>query len=217
MILASRLYVILDPLDTGRDPLTLARAVLAGGGRLVQLRWKHGPDGGPVATRDLLAVARKIRELTAAAGATFLVNDRADVAAAADADGVHLGQDDLPVTAARLVLGTGRLVGVSTHDERQLEAAAGGDADYLSLGPIFPTTSKRDPDPVLGCERLRLARRLTPRPLVAIGGITAATAAEVIAAGADAVAVIGAVVRAPDATRATADLLDRIERGPRVR
>ncbi len=201
MTLPSRLYVIVDPLDTGRDPVDLTRAVLAGGARLVQLRSKT------VATAELLKQAERIRELTAAAGATFIVNDRADVARAVGADGVHLGQTDLPIAAARAVVGPDLVIGFSTHSEAQLADAASLGADYLALGPIFATTSKSAADPVLGAERLRAARTLTMAPLVAIGGITAATAPALIAAGADAVAVIAAIVRALDVERAVADLL----------
>lgn len=204
--LPSRLYAIVDPLDTGRDPLDLARAMLAGGARLLQLRLKT------TATGNLLATAEAIGELTAAAGATFVVNDRADIARASGADGVHLGQSDLPVDAARTVLGAGSLIGFSTHSESQLAAARGLGADYLAFGPIFATTSKSAADPVLGCERLQAARALTTTPLVAIGGITAATATAVLAAGADAVAVIAALVRAPDVERATADLIALLDR-----
>jgi len=204
MILRSRLYLIVDPLDTGREPVALARAMLAGGARLLQLRLKTSASGA------LLAAATTIRELAAAAGATFIVNDRADVAAAAGADGVHLGQDDLPVAAARSILGPRALIGFSTHSESQVVAAGAGGADYLAFGPIYATTSKQAADPVLGCERLAAARRLTSGPLVAIGGITAATAPAVLAAGADAVAVIAAVVRAPDVERATGELLARV-------
>jgi thiamine-phosphate diphosphorylase len=201
MKLPSRLYVIVDPLDTGRDPIELTRAVLAGGARLVQLRLKN------VATGELLRQAEAIRELTAAAGATFVVNDRADVARAVGADGVQLGQTDLPIAAARDVLGPDALIGFSTHSEAQLADAAALGADYLALGPIFATTSKSAADPVLGAERLRAARALTSAPLIAIGGITATTAPALIAAGADAIAVIAAIVRAADVERATAELL----------
>jgi len=204
--LPSRLYAIVDPLDTGRDPLDLARAMLDGGARLLQLRLRSSATGA------LLATAERMCDLTAAAGATFIVNDRADVARACGADGVHLGQDDLPIAAARRVLGAGPIVGFSTHSETQLAAARARGADYLAFGPIFATTSKSKADPVLGCDRLRAARALTAGPLVAIGGITAATAPAVLAAGADAVAVIAALVRAPDVARATADLLTILER-----
>lgn len=206
MTLPQRLYLIVDPLDTGRDPLALARAMLGGGARLLQLRLKG------VATGELLATAERIRELTSAVGATLIVNDRADIAVAAGADGVHLGQEDLPTSAARRVVGPDRLIGFSTHSETQLETASTSGADYLALGPIFATTSKATADPVIGCARLQAARRLVRQPLVAIGGITAATAREVLDAGADAVAVIGAVVRAPDVERATAELVGLVER-----
>lgn len=206
MTLPSRLYAIVDPLDTGRDPLDLARAMLAGGARILQLRLKTSATGA------LLATAERMRELTAAVGATFIVNDRADVARACGADGVHLGQDDLPIEAARRVLGAGAIVGFSTHSETQLGAACARGADYLAFGPIYATTSKSNPDPVLGCERVRAARALTTGPLVAIGGITVATAPAVLDAGADAVAVIAALVRARDVERATAELLGLVER-----
>ncbi len=127
MTLPSRLYAIVDPLDTGRDPETLARAMLAGGARLLQLRLKS------TATGALVRTAEAVRELTSAAGAMFILNDRADVAEACDADGVHLGQEDLPVAAARAVLGTGKLIGFSTHSETQLAEARARTA---------PTTSR---------------------------------------------------------------------------
>ncbi len=206
MTLPSRLYAIVDPLDTGRDPIALTRAMLAGGARLLQLRLKR------VTTDELLRAAESVRELTAAAGATFILNDRPDVARACRADGVHLGQEDLSVAAARALLAPGALVGLSTHSETQLAEAAHHGADYLALGPIYATTSKGAADPVLGCERLAAARALTTAPLVAIGGITAASAPAVLAAGADAVAVIAALVRAPDVERATADLLALVDR-----
>jgi len=160
--LPSRLYVIIDPLDTDRDPLALTRAVLAGGARLLQLRLKT------TATGELLATAAAVRELTAAVHATFILNDRADVARACGADGVHLGQDDLPVASARAVVGPNALIGFSTHSETQLAAARSVGADYLAFGPIFATTSKSAANPVLGCERLQTARGLTVTPLVAI-------------------------------------------------
>ena len=124
------LYAIVDPLDTGRSAEDLAAALLAGGARLLQLRLKDA------SSRDLLAAARILRALTARAGALLLVNDRPDVAVAVHADGVHLGQDDLPVAAARTVLGPGAVVGVSTHDVAQARAAAADGADYVGVGPV---------------------------------------------------------------------------------
>jgi thiamine-phosphate pyrophosphorylase len=198
------LYAIVDPLDTGRTPQDLAAALLAGGARLLQLRLKDA------SSRDLLAAARAVRPLATAAGALLLVNDRPDVARAAAADGVHLGQDDLPVAAARTVLGPGILVGVSTHDVEQARRAAAAGADYLGVGPVFATASKRGALPPRGLDLVRAVRAAVSLPLVAIGGITPDTAAAVRAAGADAVAMIGALVRSPDVAAAVRDALERL-------
>jgi thiamine-phosphate pyrophosphorylase len=143
-----------------------------------------------------------------------IVNDRADVAAAADADGVHVGQEDLGVDAARGICGPLRWVGVSTHSAAQLEQAIRTTADYVAVGPIFETTTKEIPDPVVGLDFIRRARRLTDKPIVAIGGITLERAEEVYRAGANAVAVIRDLAEAPDpGTRARAylDLAARVE------
>jgi thiamine-phosphate pyrophosphorylase len=193
------LYAIVDPLDTARDPVELAAALLAGGARLLQLRLKDA------STRALLAAAEPIAAFARAAGALFLVNDRPDVARAVGADGVHLGQDDLPVSAARRILGAGRLVGVSTHDPDEAHAAVAAGADYLGVGPVFATTSKARALAPRGLELVRVVRAAVDCPLVAIGGITPTTAPAVIAAGADAVAMIAALVRAADVTAATAE------------
>jgi thiamine-phosphate pyrophosphorylase len=200
-----RLYAIVDPLDTGRDPVGLAAALLAGGARCLQLRWK------PAAPRDVLEAARAIRANAHAAGALFLVNDRPDLAVLAGADGVHLGQDDLPLAAARRVLGSGRIIGLSTHDPEQAHRAAEAGADYVAVGPVYATTSKVGALAPRGLDLIRAARAVVPCPLVAIGGIDATTAAGVIAAGADAVAMIGALVRAPDPGAAVREVLARLE------
>lgn len=200
------LYAIVDPLDTGRDPVGLAEALLAGGARLLQLRLKDAT------AREAHRVALVLRALTRAAGALLVVNDRPDVAAAVGADAVHLGQDDLPVTAARRMLPAETGIGVSTHDPGEIEAAIAAAPDYLAVGPVFGTRSKARALPPRGLDLVRLARRAWPGPLVAIGGITAETGPAVLAAGADAVAMIGALVRAPDvraATRAAVTALDR--------
>ena len=198
------LYAIVDPLDGERAPAALAALLLAGGARLLQLRLK------PACSRDLLAAAERIRPLAHAAGALFLVNDRPDVARAVEADGVHLGQDDLPVAAARRVLGPGRMIGVSTHDVDEARAAATAGADYVAVGPIYATTSKEHPLPPRGLELIRAVRAAVPCPIVAIGGITAETAPLVRAAGADAVAMIAALVRAADPAAAVREALARI-------
>jgi len=199
-----RLYAIVDPLDTGRSPVALAEALLAGGARCLQLRWK------PAAPREVLEAARAIHPLARAAGALFIVNDRPDVALLAGADGVHVGQDDLPPAAVRRVLGQGRIVGVSTHDLDQVRAAVAAGADYVAVGPVYATISKVGALAPRGLDLVRAARPLVPCPLVAIGGIDARTAPDVIAAGADAVAMIGALVRTPDPAAAVRGVLARL-------
>jgi thiamine-phosphate pyrophosphorylase len=198
------LYAIVDPLETGRAPLDLAQAMLQGGARVLQLRLKAATS------RELLAAAQELRVLTRDAGALLIVNDRPDVARAADADGVHLGQDDLPAAAARRLVGPRAIVGVSTHDVEQARAAAAAGADYLAVGPIFTTSTKPDALAARGIALVRAVRDAVTVPLVAIGGITPDTAAEVRAAGADAVAMIGALVRARDVAAAVRDALGRL-------
>jgi thiamine-phosphate pyrophosphorylase len=157
--------------------------------------------------RDKQGSARKIQETSAgiierlaaaANGARLIVNDRADVAAMVGAGGVHVGQEDLPVEAARKICGEAVWVGVSTHNLEQLRAADATSADYIAVGPIFPTGTKVNPDPVVGLEFLRAARSITRKPLVAIGGITVESASDVYRAGADSVAVIRDLMAAGD-------------------
>lgn len=199
------LYVILDPDQAaGRDPLALAEAVLAGGARWIQLRWKAAT------TAALTALARRLAAQVRAAGGVFLVNDRLDVALAVDADGVHLGQEDLPVADARRVA-PGLLVGASTHSLDQARRAQADGADYVALGSVFPTASKAAFQ-LAGLETLRLVRPHVRLPLVAIGGITLDRVPEVLAAGADGVAVISAVGLAADPAAATAALLEAVRR-----
>lgn len=204
MRLPSPLYVILDPeAARGRALPELLDAVLAGGGRLVQLRDKTR------SMAELLPVARALRARCRAAGALFIVNDRADLALAVDADGLHVGQDDLPAAAARRLLPPPMLLGVSTHDPAQARQAVADGADYVAVGSMFPSVSKAGFQ-LVGPVLLRRVRPEIPRPLVAIGGITEANVAEVVAAGADAVAVISAVCGAPDPQAATARFLRTI-------
>jgi thiamine-phosphate pyrophosphorylase len=198
------LYAIVDPLDTGRDPVALATALLAGGARLLQLRLKQATS------REILDVAERIAPLARAAGAIFLVNDRPDIARVVDATGVHLGQDDIPVAAARRVLGPGRIVGVSTHDVDEARAAEAAGADYVGVGPVYATTSKAAALAPRGLELVRTVRVAVRCPIVAIGGITPDTAYDVRAAGADAIAMIGAVVRAEDPTHVVRGVLARL-------
>ena len=186
-----RLYPIVDTLGDPRlAHVDLAQAMLAGA-RLLQLRVKDQPTGCYV------EVARAVKAAADRAGALLIINDRCDVAQLVDAAGVHLGQDDLPVAAARAILGPNKIIGLSTHNPAQVEAAVrAGVATYIGFGPIFPTASKARPDPVQGLEGLRQLRRREALPLVAIGGITEQRMADVLAAGADAVAMIGEIVRA---------------------
>jgi thiamine-phosphate pyrophosphorylase len=182
-------YPVLDlELLRGRSAPDAVRALAAGGARLVQLRAKSSPDRALLdLTRECLAAAR-------AAGVPLIVNDRPDVARITGADGVHVGQDDLPPAACRAVLGPAALVGVSTHDEAQVAAAAREPVDYLAVGPVYPTRTKANPDPVVGLELVRRARARWAGPLVAIGGIAAENARAVLEAGADGLAVISAVL-----------------------
>lgn len=198
-----RLYPIIDTLgDPHRTYAALARAVLDAGVRFFQLRVKDQPTG------RFVDIAREVKALAARYGAQLIINDRADVAKLVDAAGVHLGQEDLPADAARALLGPDKIIGVSTHNVAQAEAAVReGIADYIGFGPIFGTTSKDQPDPVQGLEGLRLVRSRLRLPIVAIGGITGETMPAVLAAGADAVAMIGEIVRAPNVVERVRTLL----------
>jgi thiamine-phosphate pyrophosphorylase len=167
-------------------------AALRGGARVVQLRAKD------TAASALLALAHEGVAAARAEGGLLIVNDRPDVALLAGAHGVHLGQEDLPPRDARRVLPAGALVGLSTHDDRQVEAAGGEPVDYVAIGPVFPTRTKADARPAVGLQGVRSARARTRLPLVAIGGITADNARAVIEAGADGVAVLSAVLAGDD-------------------
>ncbi len=187
-----RFCAILDRSVRPDLPLAeVASAVAAGGVRWVQLRAKQATS------RGLFEEARQLLSLLPAE-CSLIINDRADVAALTGAAGVHLGQDDLPVAAARALLGRERIIGLSTHNQEQLEAAQALPVDYLAFGPVFATTTKPDTEPVVGLDRLRELRRRTNKPLVAIGGITTENAASVLAAGADSVAVISGWLAAED-------------------
>lgn len=192
------LYGMVDVSPTADAALatTLASALVEGGARIVQLRMK-GVDAA-----TMLAIARALAPWCRARSVTFIVNDRVDVALAAGADGVHLGQDDLPLAAARAIVPARFVIGVSTHDEAQARAAADGGADYIGFGPCFTTATKLNPDPVVGLERLARVCAASPIPVVAIGGIGLDTVADVARAGAAAAAIIRAVNAAPDVVAA---------------
>jgi thiamine-phosphate diphosphorylase len=196
-----RLYAIVDPDGSRHSALALASAYLAAGAPLLQLRLKGAP------ARSVYETSLALRALTHAAGALLIVNDRPDVAAAVDADGVHLGQTDVPIAVARRVVGARRWIGVSTHDVTEAARALADGADYLGVGPIFATTSKLGALPARGLDLVRTIRETTTRPLVAIGGISADTARAVLDAGASSVAMIAALSKAPDPAAAVRHVL----------
>lgn len=186
------LYAILDP-DVSPTPLVDLVGQLADAGvKLIQLRNKRG------SAAEILAQARALSATISPKGARLIVNDRADIAAMCDSGGVHVGQDDLPVEDARSICGPPRWVGVSTHNLQQLREADRTSADYIAIGPVFTTSTKENPDPVVGLEFIRAARQITRKPLVAIGGITLESAGEVFRAGADSVAIIKDLLLAKD-------------------
>ena len=190
MRLPSHFYAIVDPAG-GHEPVALAETFLDAGARIMQLRLKDAPG------RDFLAAARAIAGLCRSRGAILIVNDRVDIAILAGAHGVHLGQDDLPLEAARQIAGRDMLVGISTHTAEQARAAENRGADYIGFGPMYPGGLKNIAAG-MGLDNLRAIRAAVRIPIVAIGGITEARVAETLAAGADAVAIITDVVNAPD-------------------
>jgi thiamine-phosphate pyrophosphorylase len=172
------------------DLVSFAEELVAGGCRLLQYRNKSGNG------RVMLEQARELKKRVGGS-LKLIMNDRADLCLTAEFDGVHVGQDDLSPESVRNIIGPHRWLGVSTHNPEQLQEADRSSADYLALGPVFSTSSKEKPDPVVGLEGVRRARQLTRKPLIAIGGITRANAASVIEAGADSVAVISDLLREP--------------------
>jgi thiamine-phosphate pyrophosphorylase len=190
MQLPSHFYAMVDTAG-GHEPVALAQILLDAGVRMMQLRLKEA------SSRDFLAAARVIARLCRERHAMLIVNDRADIARLADAAGIHVGQEDLPLSAARQVVGPGKVVGVSTHTLEQARAAERDGADYIGFGAIYSGGLKNARKPQ-GLERLRQVRAAVKLPIVAIGGITEAIVPEVLAAGADAAAIITDVVLAAD-------------------
>ena len=208
---AAGVYLVTEEaLSDGRTSVDVAAAALAAGIRVVQVREKLGT------ARRGLEIAAALRGATREQGALLLVNDRLDLALAVDADGVHLGQDDMPVATARAILGPDALIGLSITDPAQLEALDVRDADYLGVGAVFPTGSKADAR-YTGLELLAAARAAVDVPIVAIGGITLANAAAAVLAGADVVAVISAIATAPDPGLAARRLLEAVTVAGRAR
>lgn len=193
----SGLYIILDPSVCPARPLTdVLTAAAEAGASIFQYRNKTA------SMKDAYVEALALRQAAAKAGVLFIVNDRCDLALAVDADGVHLGQGDLPLDLARKVMGQDKLIGISTHNPDQVREASAGKPDYLGFGPIFKPGSKQDHDPVVGLEGLRAMRPLTSLPVFAIGGIQIDQVGEVTRFGANGVAVISAIIKAPDISHA---------------
>ena len=198
---ALRLYVATDRGLAGtRNPVDIVRAAIRGGASAVQLRDKHAD------TRDTLTLGRELRALTLENRVLFLVNDRVDLAIALEADGVHLGPNDLPIAIARRMVGPNMIIGTSANTEEEARRAEEEGVDYLGVGPTYPTTTRDNPRPLLGPEGIARVRRACALPVVAIGGITAARAGELRQTGVNGVCVVSALFGAVDPEQAARDL-----------
>ncbi len=203
-----RLHVLTDrALSRGRTDAVIAEAALSGGASVIQLRAKN--DTGAV----LVGTGHILRTITRMHGGLLIVDDRIDIALIVDADGAHVGQDDIPARAARRLLGPQRILGVSAHTVEEARRAEDDGADYVGFGPVFATATKGDAGPARGLDALRDACRALTIPVVAIGGITRWNAAEVIAAGASGLAVISVVVGADDVAGETGFLHNIVSKG----
>jgi thiamine-phosphate pyrophosphorylase len=188
-----QLYPITDTKLSGLSHAEQVARMIAGGARFIQLREKYATPA------DFYREAKEAVEIAHAQGVKVIINDRVDIALALKAAGVHLGQDDMPPAAARRLLGDNAIIGFSTHNIEQVSAAVSLPLDYIAFGPIFPTRTKKDPDPVVGLDALVLIRkRLGDFPLAAIGGIDEANFRDVLQAGADSAAVLSALLSSPD-------------------
>lgn len=208
------LYIVTDrQASLGRDHMSMVRAALAGGADVIQLRDKT------LSGRDLYALAQDMAALVRAYQATFIVNDRLDIALAAGADGVHLGQEDLPVAAARSLSPPSFIIGASVGSVEEGRAAERDGADYIALSPVFSTPTKDDAGPGHGLEVLSDLRAAVKIPVIAIGGINSGNVRDVVAAGADGVAVISAVLGADDVEAAARSMRELVlmAKGGRVR
>jgi len=190
-----RIYPITDTSISGLSHSEQIERLAAGGATLIQMREKRASP------REFYRMALDAMTIATKLGVQIIVNDRVDIAVAVDADGVHLGQDDLPPERARVLLGKSRIIGFSTHSLEQAIAADSAPIDYIAIGPIFNTASKEKPDPVVGASAISAIKPHLKKPLVAIGGITLDTVSEVIAAGADSVAIISDLLTAKDITQ----------------
>ena len=200
------LYLVTDRgLSLGRDLETVVLQAVEGGVTLVQLREKD------IDTRDFIALAQRLKAALAGIGVPLLINDRVDVALAVDADGVHIGQSDMPYGMARRLLGPDKIIGLSVETMDEVLQANGLDVDYVAVSPVFATHTKTDTLTPFGYEGLERACRLTRHPICGIGGMNAGTAGRAIACGADGVAVVSAIVSAPDPRLASKNLKEIID------
>lgn len=198
-----RLYLVTDRgLSMGRDMVDIVREAVAGGVTMVQLREKDCP------MRDFVALGRELVALLRPLGVPLIINDRVDVALACDADGVHIGQSDMPYDIARRLLGPDRIIGLSVESMDDIVAANALDVDYVGVSPVFATSTKTDTARPFGLDGLREAVRLSVHPTVAIGGMNARTAADVMACGTDGIAVVSAIVSAESPREAARELID---------
>jgi len=199
------IYLLTDPnLSSGRTHEEVVRESIAGGAKIIQLRDKIAT------TRKLIEIGKKLREITLKAGVIFIVNDRVDIALSVDADGVHLGEDDMPIAYARKILGEGKIIGISVDNVEKAKIAEAEGADYIALGPIFSTKTKINAGEPVGVEEIKKVKSIVRLPVIAIGGINLQNIQLVAMAGADSVAVISAVVGAPDIRRAMKELVEKM-------
>jgi thiamine-phosphate pyrophosphorylase len=205
-------YLVTDrAFSLGRSTLEIVQAAVHGGISVVQLREKD------LCTRDFYVEATRIREFLRPVRIPLIINDRIDIALAVDADGVHLGQEDMPIKIARKILGPDRIIGLSVNRPDEINEETFEFADYLAISPVFSTATKQDITRPWGLEGLREARGLTDLPLVAIGSMKAANAREVVMAGADCVAVVTGIVSADDPAEATRELVQKVKEGKEAR
>lgn len=201
-----RLHVLTDTVLQSRfSHLELARMAIKGGADTIQFRQKIGT------TREMIKIVRQLKQLCLDSSVTLIVNDRVDVAIAADADGVHLGLDDFPLPQARKLLGESRIIGGSAATLEEAQKCLAEGADYIGFGPVYPTTSKEDASPVTGIKLLKQAVEAIPLPIIAIGGISVENTPEVMRAGARGIAVISAVCCQEDPEQATRALYNALQ------
>lgn len=202
-----RLYLVTDrALADGREIEDIVRESVEGGATMVQLREKD------IDTRDFIELALRLKKVLAPYGVPLIINDRVDVALASDADGVHIGQSDMPYSMARRILGPDKIIGLSVENFAQIEEANSLDVDYIGVSPVFATPTKTDTAAPFGLEGLRRAVEMSVHPTVAIGGMNASTAADVISTGTDGIAVVSAIVCAASPRKASEELLEIISK-----